>query len=145
MTNSSHDVEQGPRPRLTLGEVLRKLRMDAQLTQSALEERAGLGASTVSDLENDASDVKEKTLEKLVVKGLRMSMADFQRQRYELQWGPMPPGSPPSPATIDPIVFRLAGRIAGLTPRERHQIESLVLMIADLIMERGKDDARNFN
>lgn len=59
---------------LKIGELIRKERLAAKLTQDDLAKRSGTTAGYISRLENSKSDIELDTLQKLVEHGLRKKL-----------------------------------------------------------------------
>jgi transcriptional regulator with XRE-family HTH domain len=113
-------------PRLSFGRYIRHLRESREWTQEDLMRESGLGAGTISKIENDQTNRTQATTEALVTAfGFRHAAAlesDYQR----FIGGDPQPDTPMRRITdkgLDPRVVEMAERIMKLPPFAKAAIE----------------------
>ena len=126
-------------PKLTFGQFLRMLRESKGWTQEKLQTEADLGTGTISNLENDDTDPKTTTLEKLA-KAFGMTRGDLQSQFESYGRAPEAPDNViqmpqrrVEDRPLDPVVVALAEKLLRLPDSARHAIEGVLIAFNDLI------------
>lgn len=120
-------------PRLTFGQYVRHLREGRGWVQKDLVEASGLGLGTISAIENDETDPKHSTREKLAgAFGMTVLALDSGYQRFSA--GPESEAQPGqlllrrvTDKALDPIAVRLAERIQKLSTRAQNHIDGLII------------------
>ncbi len=99
---------------VTLAAVLRKLRIDAGLTQEELAEAAGVGPRTVSDLERGVNLTARKDTARLLANALHLT-GPSRAQFEAVARGRAVPGPEPWPFALRPDEdhYRMVARCAG--------------------------------
>ncbi|HEX8730759.1 MAG TPA: helix-turn-helix domain-containing protein, partial [Ktedonobacterales bacterium] len=106
------------------GEMLRRYRAAADLSQEALAERAGLSARAISDLERGVKRSPRKDTVELLANAL-----DLSPQRRALFAASARPGAtPPAPQPLRSVAGDLAAPLTPLIGRERELREATRLL-----------------
>lgn len=133
-------------PKLTFGRFIRHLRESKNWTQEELQDRADLGAGTISNIESDDTNPKQSTLAKLAhAFGLSSGALQSQYEAF-VSGGPreVPPLDAPLRRATDrglsPRVIELAERLMRLPPAARHAFEGLLMAFEEQDGEPADDD-----
>jgi transcriptional regulator with XRE-family HTH domain len=142
----SEDVTAAMIPeKFTFGEFVRKMREDRDWTQQQLIERSEISPGTISALENDETNPKRDTMERLA-KAFNMTRGELE-MAFETYIRPasVPPDNvvqmPLRRAEdfgLDPSVLELARRVKALPPIARHAVETTVLAFEE--SDRGQPE-----
>jgi transcriptional regulator with XRE-family HTH domain len=108
------------------------MREDRDWTQQQLIDRSGLSPGTMSALENDETNPKRETLEKLA-HGFEMTFGAFQSAFEDYTRPALPDNVLPMPLRraedvgVDPVALQLARQIVRLSPPARHAVEGVLM------------------
>lgn len=119
------DQPDGPTGLTTFGDVLRRLRDAARLSQEELATKAGVGVRTVSDLERGvALTARKATAERLV---LALGLEDPQRSWFlDVARGRASPTSPPAANALGIGMTRTLPRDVGAFTGREAELESVM-------------------
>jgi transcriptional regulator with XRE-family HTH domain len=131
-------------PKISFGSFIRLLREQREWTQEELQAKSDLGAGTISNIEGDAGNPKQTTIEKLA-RAFNLSPGALQSQyeAYAQATTPAPDNVLQMPTlrraedfSIDHDAFRTAQRITRLSPAARHAIEGVLMAFEEFELRR---------